>query len=345
MTTLKLCLESVSPVFNFLEKRTNIFAIKNNIVYFINTKKLDKILSLLCLLGEFNEYISTKNTKNITIWLKNKKLLEKTLLEEISFSFAECYIKGTINKIFTFSDKNQNPDFTFYPLIKNTILNIIIFEHFQNNYYKINNYAKKIIEFLIQNNIDELKKYSLESFLNYLFETEKNTILQKIQKNYEFSIYCRSRNSHKKTFCIEEIICNDEKNYFECIKPNQKFHFEIKFKQNNLLFNNIEKFLQFAEYIINSNTDSETQFITKFRIPAKSDFQKPQKFTQKSLANLHLVSLNQILYLCLNKTNQKTLNKIFTTNSPTFASSYFQEKNEENFKHSNYIEFFKKNQG
>ena len=81
-TSLKI--KKMSAIITFAQKTSEFFAVKNGVVFFINRMKLEKILSLLCLLGEFNEEFMEKECGNLTQWLKTKKLFTTELLYEIS---------------------------------------------------------------------------------------------------------------------------------------------------------------------------------------------------------------------------------------------------------------------
>lgn len=73
---------------SFCENTPRFFALKNNILYFIDYKKLYSVLSYLCIFSEFNEHFDSENVQNITSWLKKHKLLHKEFLSEISFHIA-----------------------------------------------------------------------------------------------------------------------------------------------------------------------------------------------------------------------------------------------------------------
>ena len=52
-------------------------------LYFVDIQKLSKILSLIKMLQNFNEFYSKSKNKNITLWLNNNGLVSLELLDEI----------------------------------------------------------------------------------------------------------------------------------------------------------------------------------------------------------------------------------------------------------------------
>ena len=76
--------KKLSAINIFAQKASKIFAINNGTVFFINRMKLEKVLSLLCLLAEFNENFMYVEFGNVTKWLKKKRLLTPEFLYEIS---------------------------------------------------------------------------------------------------------------------------------------------------------------------------------------------------------------------------------------------------------------------
>lgn len=84
--------KNLSAVITFAEKTSKLFVVKKGTIFFINRIKLEKILSLLCLLGEFNEKFMEVESTNITQWLKEKKLFNLELLYEIA-EITTTYIR------------------------------------------------------------------------------------------------------------------------------------------------------------------------------------------------------------------------------------------------------------
>ena len=84
-----------SALINFAQKNSKFYAIKGDTVFFVNRMKLEEILSLLCLLCEFNEKFMYVQNGDITLWLKENRLLVSELLYEISDMSAQ-YINRDI---------------------------------------------------------------------------------------------------------------------------------------------------------------------------------------------------------------------------------------------------------
>ncbi len=340
MPKINFCIETVSPVINIFGENQKIFAQKNGLVYFIDAKKLDKILSLMCLLGEYNEYCCFSKEKNITQWLKNKKLLTTEILEEISCGIRMCAKKEKIEAITTFSSDFCDENLIFGRFFRENLFNMLIFDYVKTNEDRINEYISNMLLFFEENKIFENKKYPLQFFMNCLFEAEKVKMFKDVDFNDNFEINISLNKELLEYFSIEKITNKQGNTFYETLKKGNEIHFEVLYNTNNIIFNNIDKYLQVSEFLSNQRRflEEKNYVCSSFSKEKYQNTEKPD-FLQ---ANMSVLNINQVFYLCINEQNRQKLNELLSYNTEELLF-YYKDNSAGGLEKLNYVCIKKEN--
>ena len=322
MHTLNLRIKTLSPIVNFAQPPLLLYAIRKDVVFLIQWEKLEKILSVLNLSEDFYEYLKYVQNKNITHWLKDKNLLTKEILYEIS-DFVTWYSPQNyvlLDKLFGVNSLNAL--MSFKSLIRTNVYNFIIFKHILKNSEKLNKYVKNLLNFFKKNNVFEHKKYSFQFFMNCLFEVEKFRLYKEFSLNEKLDICCESANMDK-NFCIEKISINNDDFYFECLKDGLELDFALKVYMENLNKKNI------ADYFEIANKFTRLRYMAEKKAESQFLKQNLRKICSKALyKTLSFCDINQIFYFALDDENRAALEEMLPYKPEACLFGYTKNKNE-----------------
>ena len=331
MPKINLTLKTLTPMINLSNNSSKIFVKKKNRIYIIDIRKLDKVLSFMCLLGEFNDYMISSQKTNITDWLADKKLLKEEFLLQISANIFESNLQEPINSIKAFVQSYDNLPLLFGNFCKENMFNLLVFEYLSNNSERINKYVNKMLCFLKEKDKKENEVYSFEFFIKCLFEVEKEKIYKEICLDNNFNVCCKSDN-YFENFYIENIFYNSQTSCYECLKEGSYLDFEIHYYKDNSFLSNAEKYFEIAKKLSFLKFSEERKKLTK--IYTESAGQEKENILN---ANISSLNINQIFYLCLSKENKKLINELFPYKFEDFIF-YYQKSDNNNLKFLNYAE-------
>ena len=296
MPATHIHIKTLTQIINPDKNTENIFAIIKNTVYFIDTKKLDKILSLLCILKNFNDFIINTETRNITLWLKDHKLLTEEILEEISYSAINGSVKRNTRCINTFGNKYQTTADIMTKLLYQNIKYTRVFEYIKQNEREINRYTSRILTFFEKEAILDERESSFDFFINSLFATMKEEIFQTILTKNDFEIYPDKNQRQFCDFSLEKIICGEQEMLCSAIKSSDEFDFHMISENKNLLKNHFElsEHLNILKIKSEQGNISTPIFLPNFQTQTKTD----------TKCSINILNLNKILFLSLNSENR-----------------------------------------
>lgn len=320
MPTIDLNLSTQTPIGNFSQFDNMPTVFIDGYLYFVDIQKLSKILSLIKMLQNFNEFYSKSKNKNITLWLNNNGLVSLELLDEIKLYKIkpQGYNKfDAICQFFSTTNSYTNIDIAIQGLcdfVKTSIKNILLYRYFEENNYQLNDYIGNLILFL--NAYPEyLKMHSLNFSLNSIIEMDK----QKFNKYYDVlsCINLHIINPLKKTEEYLSINKISKHKFQECLKSGMNIHFKIELP--NDMFKKIDKYLLLAEKITTDRINLYKNNIVS--------------------SNFCFLNPKQILYLNLFEENRLALNgklKEFCKNQDDQELFYFDLKSGNNLAGFNY---------
>ena len=299
MPATQIYIKTLTPVINPDKNTEQIFAIRKNAVCLIDTRKLDKILSLMCLLNDFNDFVITTGTKNITFWLKEHKLLTGEILKEISYSVIKGFAEKSTPFIHTFERGYQTTTGVMLGLIYQNIKNTGIFEYIKRNEKEINRYAGRILTFFERDAVLSKEEASFDFFINSLFATLKEEISRTILARNDFEIYPDKTQKFNSNFYLEKAVFGHQEFLCSAIEAACEFSFDIISENKNLLKNHLE----FANYlnILKRKSEQESASGLIF-LP---HFQSPPKYN--SNFGIDILNLNRILFLSLSSENRQRI--------------------------------------
>ena len=313
MQKLNLNLETITPIGNFTEFKQYPIVLNNGYIYLVNAQKLDKILSLMKMLFEYNEVYNTLNDKNITTWLQQKGLLSQELLDEISLYKIKDIQNEKILGIYRFSTEQMtcwDKDFNNMQIenfCKTAIKNILLFEYYQKNNIQLNDYLHELILFL-EKNPGLLYEKSLNLSLKSIFEIDKRKLQEIFQNLDNINILIRNNLSKPPDYlCFKKATNEKNAKFHEVIKNGLVLGIEIQINRNRQNNINLEKYLTLFENITQKrlNLFSAENSHKIINTSLKNDIEMPLKGT-----NFCFLSQTQILYLCLSAENRQKLNML-----------------------------------
>lgn len=351
MHTINLNIKTLTPIGNFLHIESNMIAVYQGYVYFINVKKLDTILSLMQLLSEFNEFCNLTNIKNITCWMKEKHIATKELFEETSYYKLRCdfneyvpCVHGFFKDSFLILNKSSFNN-SICNLLKENFKNILLFDFFKTNNQDFNKYVDKLLQFFESKpKCLFSKENSFDFFTNCIFEMDKLKLSEQLSQIDRLNISCFTDKDFCDHFSLEKIITPSNEFFQECLKKNIEFSFKINYCSDNIFCLNIEKYLQIFEYVNSIRIQNEGYFLTE---PANIT-KKTSKILQQnnwlntneiSSSNFSFMNQSQIFFLNLNENNKKRLNRLLTLNKAQKIEDenfYFSKNSKNKIKFINY---------
>ena len=340
MEKIDLELKTISEIGNFNKTKWQIFAIYKEHAYFINSKKLDIILSLMQFLSDFNEYINTFNTTNITSWLKSKNLLSQEILDEISY----YSIKGTFGNdclyINQFSDDNEYifKNYIFkncmIKLFKTNLQNAIVFNYMLEYNDKFNKFISDIFKHF-QSNPDEIYKQNLLDFADYIFTSQKRILFKEFQMIDNLNIICSFDDEFSKFIEIKRKNINEQKLYYESIKNNFIMNFNIVYDKDNEFCQNPQKYLQLAEFLNNKRLIEDNVYYSKLENASKK-YYNLNDITVLDNSNFSFINFHQLLILGLDDENKELAFNLLKRND---EQNIYNKLNLFNLNYYDYINF------
>ena len=317
MHTLNLRIKTLSPIVNFEQKPLSLYAIKKDVVFLINGEKLRKILSVLNLSDDFNEYLMYVENGNITNWLRGKNLLTKELLFEVAESGIVYSSQNDILKNKLFGENLANTIDSFNRLMKNNVRNFIVFKHILKNTEQLNRYVSNLLNFFQKNNVFEYKKYSFQFFMNCLFEAEKFRLYKDFCFDEKIDIYCENVINEEK-FCIEKVSLNNDDFYYKCLKCGLELDFALKVYAENVSMEDVEGYLKIVKKFAKFRFIAEKENCFK-EFKNVSENKITSEFSENTIS---FCNLNQIFYFALNEENKALLNEMIPNKMENYLFCY-----------------------